>query len=364
MRTFPADHLHAVYAAIARRMGADAQEAEIFARCFVLPDLRGKETQGIACVSLVYPWLRNGAARFGAPFTVVQEGPSHALVDGGHGVGQVVATRAMELAIRKAREATVGCVWVRNTSDFTAASNYALQALEAGMVGVAMSNGVPLVAPWGGRDPVFNTNPISVAIPAGQHPPIVIDMAASATSHGKVVLAARDGKPLAGPWLVDEDGRVTADAVPYITDVLDRNSPQTAAILPLGAKGFAWLLIVEVFAGLMSGMGQATRVPFNPTPEDPPSMGHFLMAIDAGRLLPLANFTRAVDGLIDTIKASRLAEGFDEIRLPGERAARLEQRQRREGVSVRDEEWAKIVAIARELELDLDALSGSGAARS
>ena len=164
----------------------------------------------------------------------------------------------MDLAIGKARASGIGLVWVRNTSDFTAASNYAMQALERGMVGVAMSNGVPLVAPWGGRDPVFNTNPIAVAIPAGRRPPIVIDMAASATSHGKVVHAARDGKLLPGPWLVDEQGRVTAEAAPFITDVLDRNSPQTAAILPLGGQGAARRGAPST-TGMRSGAPPASR---------------------------------------------------------------------------------------------------------
>jgi LDH2 family malate/lactate/ureidoglycolate dehydrogenase len=156
--------------------------------------------------------------------------------------------------------------------------------------------------------------------------------------------------------LVDEQGRVTAETVPFIADVLDRNSPQTAAILPVGAKGFAWLLFVDIFAGLMSGMTTSLPIPFNPTPEQPSTIGHFLMAIDVGRLVPLEEFRRRVDGLIRNVKGSRLAEGFEEIMLPGERAAREAEQRSREGIPVREEEWAKIVAIAQELEIDLDAL--------
>ena len=102
MPVLSAEYLRRVYAAIATALGADEEEAGTFARCFVDTDLRGKDTQGIKWIPGVATWVRRGAARFGAPFTIVQEGPAYALVDGGHGVGQVVATRAMDLAIRKA----------------------------------------------------------------------------------------------------------------------------------------------------------------------------------------------------------------------------------------------------------------------
>src|SRR5690242_3638769 len=127
MVVMTADHLRRLDETIARRLGADDVEAAIFARCFLLPDLRGKDTQWIAGSALFCARIRDGAARFGAPFTVVQEGPSYAVVDGGHGLGQIVATRAMDLAIDKARASGVGLVWVRNTNDFAAASNYAMQ---------------------------------------------------------------------------------------------------------------------------------------------------------------------------------------------------------------------------------------------
>lgn len=356
MLTFPVEYLHGVYASIARKFGASEEEAEIFARCFSYADLRGKDTQGIAMVPLVYRPLRNGAARFGAPIQVVREGPAFAVVDGGHGTGQIVATRAMEIAIRKAQSAGVGAVWVRNTNDLAMVSNYSMQALAHDFVGVAMTNGNPLVAPWGGRDEIFNTNPYSVAIPAGEELPIVVDSSASALSHGKVIFAARDKKRLPSPVLVGDDGRFTDDPIPFITDVLDRNSPQLGAILPLGHKGFGWVLFVEVFASLMAGMNGSREVPDYPTPERPWAGSFFLMAIDVGALMPIEEFKAKVDDLIRSVKGSRLAEGFDEIVLPGERAAHEEERRRREGVPIREEEWANIVRIAEEIGLELEAL--------
>ncbi len=359
MRTESADYLQAVYAAIWRALGAGEEEAGDFARCFVKADLLGKETQGIACIPLVYPWVRDGGVRFGQPIDVVKEGPSFALVDGNHGPGQVVAMRAMEIAMEKARAATVGCVWVRRANDFTMATNYAIMALEHDYFGLAACNGVPLVAPWGGRDPVFNTNPMAFAIPAGEERPIIYDGATSAVSHGHTVLAARDQRRLPGDPLVGDDGRFTDDPTPLILDIFDRNSEQLGAILPLGPKGFAWLILVDVLSGLMSGMTSAKAIPFHQTAEDPWTGGQFLMAVDIAGLVDLDEFKAKVDKLIRSCKGTRLAEGFSEIVMPGERAQQIAERRARDGVPLRDEDWANVERIAAEVGVDLDALRGA-----
>ena len=212
----------------------------------------------------------------------------------------------------------------------------------------------------GGRDPLFSTNPFSVAIPAGNERPIVIDTSASAMSHGKVIMAARDRRRLPLPVLVDEGGRFTDDPVPFIVGAFDRESPQRGAILPLGHKGFAWVLLVDVLAGIMSGMTASKDIPEPPTKESPSTLGQFLMAIDVSAIMPLPQFKAKIDDLIRSIKGSRLAEGFSEILLPGERAQDEAKRRAREGIPVREEEWAKLVAITDEVGLDLNALRPEG----
>jgi len=355
-----AGYLQRICEAIADRFGASPEEARIFAGGMVAADLQGKETQGIALIRLLYDLLKDGAGRFGTPIRVVKEGPAFAVVDGAHGMGQIVATRAMDIAIKKAGEAGVGIVWTRNTNDIGMVAYYSMRALEHGYVGIAMTNGCPFVAPWGGRDQLFSTNPFSAAIPAGSQRPIVIDTSASAMSHGKVIMAARDRRRLPLPVLVDEEGRFTDDPVPFIVDAFDRESPQRGAILPLGHKGFAWVLLVDVLAGIMSGMTASKDVPEPPTKESPSTLGQFLMAIDVGAIMPLPQFKAKIDDLVRSVKASRLAEGFSEILLPGERAQREAERRAREGIPVREEEWAKLAAIADEIGLDLDALRTEG----
>jgi L-2-hydroxycarboxylate dehydrogenase (NAD+) len=228
------------------------------------------------------------------------------------------------------------------------AAAFALQALEHGMVGIAMSNAQALVAPWGGQDRLFGTNPISIAIPSGEQAPIVIDTSTSAISGGRVTVARHDGAKLGGPWVVDTQGRMTADPSDF------------AAIVPLGPKGFGWLLFVEILAGILSGMGGSRFVQPNPDTEHPSTIGQLFMAIDVARLMPVAEFKAQVDALIGTVKASRPAEGFVEILLPGESAAREYERRQREGIPVRDEYWSQLVATADELGVDLEALRSSG----
>jgi LDH2 family malate/lactate/ureidoglycolate dehydrogenase len=262
----------------------------------------------------------------------------------------------MRLAIDKAERATVGCVWVRNTNVFTMASHYSRMALTHDFVGFAMCNGVPLVAPWGGRDPIFNTSPVSFAIPAGQERPVVFDGSVSSVSHGRVVLAARDGLRLAEKWLIDPEGVQTDDPGALIANAYDRNSDLRGAILPLGPKGFAGLILVDVLTGLLAGMSSAKAIPLEQSAENPWNGGLFFGAINIGNLVPVEWFKGRVDQLIRDIKSGRLADGFQEIVLPGERAAREMERRRREGVPVREEDWQYITQIAAELGIDLDDL--------
>ena len=192
---------------------------------------------------------------------------------------------------------------------------------------------------------------------------ILIDTSASAMSHGKVIMAARDHVHLATPLLVDEAGRFVDDPVPFIVNALDRESPQRGAILPLGHKGFTWVLLVDVLTGIMSGMTASKDIPEHPTRDNPATLGQFLMAINVGALMPLKQFKAKIDDLIRSVKKSRTAEGFSEILLPGERAQRETERRRREGISVRDEEWGNVIAIARDHDVDLNALPGAPAPR-
>jgi LDH2 family malate/lactate/ureidoglycolate dehydrogenase len=335
----PAGRLRELYLAFARRHGADEDEAAILASVLLRADLRGHTSQGVALLPYLDELFEAGEMAFGRPFEVVRETAATAVVDGHRGVGQVIGTRAMALAIAKARTAGVGFVTVRGSSDYAMASAYALQALDAGLIGLSMSTGPILVAPWGGRDARFCTNPIALAVPAGDRDPIVIDMATSAHSMGAVVRAARDGRRLDSAVVVDAGGRYTDDPSAVILDVMARESRMAGALLPAGPKGFGWLLIVELLAGLLSG--ERTWEDERPaTSEDRPAhYGQTFAAIAIEHFQDPGAFAAAADRMIETIGGARPAEGFEGVRLHGAAAAAEERRRAEHGVPVRDEEW-------------------------
>jgi L-2-hydroxycarboxylate dehydrogenase (NAD+) len=353
MRRVPAEGLRGLYLSVARHFGADDAEARLYAECRLAADLRGKDTQGAAALALSCRLLMDGAIRFGAPVVVVQEGSGFLIIDGGHGVGEVVACRAMDRAIEKAMEAGVCTAWLRNTSDFFMASNYAMRAMRQDCVGLVMSNSAAFVAPWGGRDALFGTNPYALAVPSGSEPPIVIDASTSPISHGKAVLAARDDRPIADDLLIDENGRFIRDARAIILDPEDRDSRQRGAIASAGPKGFGWLVLVEVLAGLLSGMGASKDVGASPTAAEPSTIGQFLMAINIAALLPIERFKAQVDDLVRSIRLSRPADGFAAVLVPGERAHREAEKRRRRGVPIREEVWAEISMVAKKVGADL-----------
>lgn len=348
--------LQAAYTAIAKALGASSEEANIFAGCVVRADLRGMHTQGAAIIPYFVSLIESGLMNFGAPFEILREESAMAVVDGGQGVGAVVATKAMDLAIEKASLSGVGSVWVRNGGDFAMASNHALQALEQDQVGIVMRNGTPRVAPWGGRDAFFGTNPLAFAIPAGEESPIVVDMAAGSFSVGQVVMAAREKRRLPSSHLVDKSGVYNDDPLSVILDPMDRESAFNGAIVSLGHKGYAWLLFVELFAGLLSGMGTSNHNDHEPSREKPWQEGIFMMAIDVGKLLPVVEFKASVDDLVRSLKRAKPAQGFEAIIVPGQRDAETEKRYNKDGVPLKDEDWTNLVAIAQKLSIDLEDL--------
>jgi L-2-hydroxycarboxylate dehydrogenase (NAD+) len=341
--------LIAFYIEIAKALGASPDEAHVWATCMVRADLRGMYTQGAAIISYSIKLIENGLATFGVPFKILKDEPSMALVDGGHGVGVVVSTNGMNLAIEKARSTGVGCIWVQNGGDFMMAANHTLQAIEQDMVGVAMRNGYPAVTPWGGKEPFFCTNPLSVAVPTQDEPPIVIDMAAGSFSVGQVVMASRDNRLLPSAHLVNREGIYTNDPTKIVIDPNDRESALNGAIVTLGHKGLVWTLIVELFTGLLAGSNTSNLNNYLPTSENPHKEETFLMAIDVSKLQPVADFKASADRFARALRSVKPAEGFDRVLYPGLIEAENEAARKKEGIPIRDEVWEQIIISATRL---------------
>lgn len=345
--------LHALYHGAAIALGADQQEANIYADCFARADLR-HNTQGLSLwLEWALPIVEAGGAHFGVPLRVARATAASLLVDGTGTVGQVVVTRTMERIVDLAKESGVAIGLVADTTDCAMLGNYALQASERGCIGIATNTAGPAsVAPWGGTKAVFGTNPLAMAVPAGDGPPLLIDMACASFSIGTLVEAARAGRVMDAPVVADAHGGYSRDPASIIPDLAVREPQLQGAILPEGLRGNALLLMVEILAGLLSGTGPSLDQT-NCTAARPPRVGVFLCAIDVGRFVGTEDFGARLGALAHAIRAAQPGPGFTHVRLPGDRADGLEAERRRDGIAVSHKHWAMIQSVCSRYALPL-----------
>lgn len=321
--------------------GLAPDPAEILAEALTVASLRGVDTHGIVRVDPYSRKLDGGAYNPDPTITVDRRSPSLALVDADRGPGPVGATRAMEEALELATGSGIGLAVVRESNHLGMAGYYTLAAAERGCIGVAMSHGGPRVAPYGGVDPFFGTNPMAFSFPTGRAFPIVLDMSTSAGANAKIREAARRDEPIPEGWALDAVGVPTTD-------------PEAVhALSPLGgAKGYGLGLVVELLTGLLAG---TTFAPAVDTPFDDFSrsmrIAHLLVAVDVEAVRGLEAYVRDVDTLIDRLKGQRTAPGVEEIRLPGERSARTAEERRDHGVPLDDAAREVLATVAERYDL-------------
>lgn len=286
-----------------------ARVAEILMDC----ELRGYDDHGVSFLGSIAGWYRAGALNPKPAVRVLREDRAGILLDGDSGCGAIAATEAMRRCIAAAREHGMAAAGIQRSGHFIAAAPYAAMAAGAGMIGFASSNTPPLMAPSGGLTPTLGTNPMAYAVPAGQHDPVVMDMATSATAGFKVRMAAKEGRTLEEGLITDAEGSPTTDPNDFVNGGL---------ILPAGGyKGYGLAMVVDALAGVLTGAGFALGGGVTKG-----KCGQFLWALDVELFMPRAEFAARVDHQIDEIKASRKKAGVQEIFVPGERG----QRRRRE----------------------------------
>ncbi|MGQ0796256.1 MAG: Ldh family oxidoreductase [Methanobacteriota archaeon] len=349
----PEKALRAFCEAVFRKLGVPPEDARITTDVLVLADLRGVDSHGVARLPRYVTGLRQGAIRPRDASRVVKETKATALIDAGQSLGQVAAYRAMEVAIRKARDTAVGVVAVRNSNHYGIAGYYAMMALEHDLIGVSMTNSAPLVVPTFGRAAALGTNPISVAAPSSKEKPFVLDMATSVVPRGKIEVLERLGKPLPLGWAVDETGRAS-DSPRAVLDAMAKRLG--GGLLPLGGegeefsghKGYGLALLVDVLSGVLSGA--ATGL-LSYADEQKPDVGHFFMAVDPAAFRPIYEFKRDMDRLARELKDSAKAEGQSRIYLHGEKSFERTERHRREGVPLGPKVVESLRKIGAELQV-------------
>lgn len=337
---FSANYLETYIYQIFKSMGAPEEDARTAAKVLISADLRGVDSHGVARLSGYVRLWEKGRLNATPNVTIVHETPSTAVVDGDLGAGLVVAPQAMKIAIEKARVAGSGWVAVRNSNHFGIAGYHSMMALEHDMIGFAMTNASPLVAPTFSKSKFLGTNPIAVAIPAGQQPPMVIDMATTSVANGKLEVLQRKNKPMPEGWAQDENGDPTTDSA-----ILKKGG----AMLPLGSdrihgshKGYCLSSWVDIFSAVLSGANYGPWVPPFVAYLDPigesvgKGIGHFVGAWRVDAFRPADEFKAHMDNWIETFRKAVPVVGEEKVLIPGDPERELTAERLANGIDLLD----------------------------
>ena len=309
---FPADRLREWTQDVFRKVGVSREDAAILADSLIEANLRGVDTHGITRMLCVYvKRIQVGILSPKTNLMLVRDHPSTALIDCRNSLGQVAAAAAMRKAIEKAETTGVAFVATTHSNHYGAAAYWAMLALPHGMIGFSSTNAPATVAPTGGRTPMLGTNPFAIAIPAGKEKPVVLDLATTVVARGRVLLYAKQNKPLEPGWAFDEHGLPTVDPHAALKGLL----------APIGGyKGYGISLAVDLLCGVMTGSSYGAHFPgfLADNLKEPTDVGSIFAALRVESFMDLPEFKAGMDKALQEMKTSAKAEGVERIYIPGE----------------------------------------------
>ena len=318
------------------KIGCDEKDAALAASTLLLADVRGIDSHGIARLSGYVRLWEVKRINAKPQIKIIHSTPSTASVDGDSGLGLVVAPKAMQIAIDKAKEVGTGWVSVQNSNHFGIAAAHAMMALQHDMIGISMTNASPLVSPTFSIERLLGTNPICVAIPSGNEAPFVADLATTTAANGKLEILQRKNEEAPLGWIQDKYGNPSTDP---------HELKSGGALLPLGGdkdhgshKGYALGSVVDIFSAILSGANYGPWVPpfpaYVPMPENMPGkgIGHFFGAMRIDAFRPADDFKRHMDNWLKRFRSAKPAKGFDKVLVPGDPEREMEQERMSDGI--------------------------------
>ena len=315
------------------------ETSNLLAETLVCAELWGHQSHGL----LRLPWylerIATGATDRNAEKEIVIDGGAIAVLDGHNGIGQDIAHTAMSEAIRRSKAHGVGVVSVRRSGHFGTAMYFTRMAAEAGCIGIITTNASPAMAPWGGREKKIGNNPWSIGAPARKGP-MVMDIANTVVARGKIFNAIKRGENIPENWAIDSTGAPTVNPEEALKGLIQ----------PLAAhKGYVISVMMDVLSGVLSGSAFTTNVVGPYMPKGQSGAGHLVVALNVNAFRPYEDFLDDMDVMVDQIKSTPLAVGFDEIFYPGELETRNEERLSKNGVSLPNDTVEQLNKVADEL---------------
>ncbi|HCN83766.1 MAG TPA: malate dehydrogenase [Sphingobacteriaceae bacterium] len=320
------------------KIGCSEEHAALATDVLVKSDLRGIDSHGVARLSGYIRLWEKQRINSKPDIKIVHETPTTATVDGDSGLGLVIAPFAMKIAIEKAEKYGSGWVAIRNSNHFGIAAYHALMAVEKDMIGFAMTNASPLVAPTYTNERLLGTNPMCYAFPAGKYPPVIVDMATAAAANGKLEIAQRQQKPVPEGWIIDKNGQVSTNP---------HELKDGGALVPLGSdkdhgshKGFGLSATVDILSAVLSGANYGPWVPPFVAflePSDNPvgkGIGHFLGALRVDGFRPVDEFKSHLDNWVERFKSAKPINPEQPVVIPGEPELEAEQERKITGIPI------------------------------
>ncbi|MFX1268881.1 MAG: Ldh family oxidoreductase [Promethearchaeota archaeon] len=318
-------------------LGVPKEDAKIIADVLITSDLRGIESHGIQRCKMYYDRIKQGIYEVKTKIDVIKDGPTTALWDGNCGMGHVIAYKAMEAAIEKAKKYGLGAVAVRNSTHFGIAGYYSLMAIKEGMIGFTVTNARPSIPPTFGVEPMLGTNPLTVGAPTDENFPFLIDCATSIIQRGKVEVYSRINKSLPENTVINDKGEIMTDP----NKVLDQMIHRKAALLPLGGKGedtagykgYGYATVVELLsAALQDGIYLRDTLGIEENGKKRLKVGHFFLAINIDNFAGLDSFKKTAGNIMRGLRSAKKDPEAERIYTAGEKEFIAEIEKKKSGI--------------------------------
>ena len=325
------DELLTFFTQFYTKCGLSDVDAATMAGAIVHAESRGVSSHGLARARMYYERLLRGQLNTKTELTIESEGPATLAIDGNNAPGMVVGNKVMDLCVEKAKQSGICFATIHNSSHFGTGSYHVFRASEKGMIGFSICNTDACVVPYGGVKPMLGTNPITIGLPTKQYPNVMLDMATSVVSRGKVLYYEKVSKPLPDGWIVDKEGKPSNNP----KDVFD------GALVPFGLyKGSGLSIIIDMLCGVLAQgkhsrqLGSFHSSGLEDSNTAYQNVGFCMGVIDITRFIPFEQFVNGIDSIYAEFKQCPPAEGAEEVMLPGEIEAKQAQKCMEQGMEI------------------------------